>query len=266
MQLFFIDDSGTISPKTKIFQKHFVLGGLVIPEDQWHNLERDFSYVCKNFKVTGEIKWRFFGQKIGREDEDNSLSHLTIEERDELRRSLLLKITKYQSIKIIVSVVHLPTIYSLPMVNLPEEVYSFTYKPLTERFQYYLQDLSRSVGSKINGIIISDQRNPAQDRNLRNFHFKLLKSNSILESKYENLIETLFLAPSHHSIGIQFADLISGAIFRYFEHGDDRWFRLIEPNFRKGVKGNIEGYGLVRIPKNGWKEMTLSQENLSNLR
>ncbi len=76
MQLIFIDDSGTISPKNKISQNHFVLGGLIIPDEQWHNLEKDFSHICKDFRITGEIKWRFFGQKQGREDKDNSLSHL----------------------------------------------------------------------------------------------------------------------------------------------------------------------------------------------
>ena len=45
----------------------------------------------------------------------------------------------------------------------PEDVYFLTCKPLTEHFQYYLQTLSRKIGSKINGIIVCDHRNPAQD-------------------------------------------------------------------------------------------------------
>jgi hypothetical protein len=56
MHLFFIDDAGSISPGKKIAHNHFVLGGLVIPEDQWHNLERDFSQITKNFKIEDEIK------------------------------------------------------------------------------------------------------------------------------------------------------------------------------------------------------------------
>lgn len=83
MQLYFIDDSGSISPPNKIRQAHFVLGGLVVPEEQWHSLERIFFEICKTFNVRGEIKWRFFGQRRG-EDKENTLSHLSIAERDEL--------------------------------------------------------------------------------------------------------------------------------------------------------------------------------------
>lgn len=87
MHLFFIDDAGSIPPGKKIANNHFVLGGLVIPEDEWHNLERDFSQITRSFRIEDEIKWRYFGQKKGREDRENSLSHLTIDERDILRKN-----------------------------------------------------------------------------------------------------------------------------------------------------------------------------------
>ena len=103
MQLFFIDDSGSVPPQARLSNQHFVLGGLIIPEEKWHNLESEFFQICDNFKVNGEIKWRFFGQKIGREDKENTLSHLSILERDELRKILLSTAIKDPSIKIITS-------------------------------------------------------------------------------------------------------------------------------------------------------------------
>ncbi len=256
MHLFFIDESGSLPKEGKLTFNHFVLGGLVIPEEQWHHLEKDFFQICKRFNVQGEVKWRFFGQRHGREDRQNNLSHLGIDERDELRKSLLVAITRYNSIKIISAVTHLPTLYEAPQYPLtPDIVYSLTYKPLTERFQYYLQDLSRESGSKFNGIIVCDHRNPNQDRILSSFHNDLLKSGNNWKSKYANLVEHLFLSPSHYSIGLQFADLVSGVIFRYFEHADDRWFRLIEGSFRKNPNNQkTDGYGLIRIPGRLWKK------------
>lgn len=254
MHLFFVDDAGSIAPGKKLSHNHFVLGGLVIPEDQWHDLERDFSEIKRNFGIMGEIKWRFFGQKKGREDKDNSLSHLTIYERDQVRKEILLAITQYRSIKVIASVTHLPTIYHSSTIEDPEDIYFLTYKPLTEHFQYYLQELSRNGGSKINGIIVCDHRNPAQDRDLRRKHAGLLTLDFLFNSKYDNLIEHLFLSPSHYSIGIQCADLISGAIFRRFEHRDQRWYDLVDSNFYKGNERQIEGYGLIKNPKGNWKE------------
>ncbi len=135
MHLYFIDDSGDPSRSTT----HFVLGGVVIPGDQWHKLKDSFAYACERFKVHGEIKWRLFGKKPKPEDRENPISHLNFEEKDELRKLLLESLVKFNSVKIIASVVHLPTIYSNHQHLTPENVYSMAYKPLTERFQYYLQ-------------------------------------------------------------------------------------------------------------------------------
>lgn len=247
MQLYFIDDSGTISPPNKITQNYFVLGGLIIPEEQWRNLEIEFSQICKDFKVCGEVKWRFFGQKPGHEDKSNTLSHLSIDERDRLRKAFLTTLASNESIKIIVGVLHLVSIYSSLEVKTPEHAHSLAYKSLIAAYQRCLQELSQINGSTVNGIIISDHRNPLQDTALRKLHMDILKSENIEEPKYPNLIESLFLAPSHHSIGIQFADLISGATFRFFEHNDDRWYKLIEPNLWKSPIGQAENYGLIKI-------------------
>jgi hypothetical protein len=233
MQLYFIDDSGTISSPNKIIQTHFVLGGLVIPEGQWHSLEREFFEIRKAFNVDGEIKWRLFGQRRGREEKENPLSHLSIAERDELRNTLLMALADHKSIKLIVGVIHLPSIYSSLQTKTPEYVHDLAYKSLITTYQSYLYQLSQITNSTVNGIIISDHRNPTQDVALRNLHMDILKSEDMEPPKFPNLIESLFLAPSHHSIGIQFADLISGAVFRYFEHKDDRWFRLLKHNFWK---------------------------------
>ncbi|MEI8124925.1 MAG: DUF3800 domain-containing protein, partial [Parachlamydiaceae bacterium] len=67
------------------------------------------------------------------------------------------------------------------------------------------------------------------------------------------LIEGLFLAPSHLSVGIQFADMVVGAVFRKFEHQNDRWFNLLEPSWRKSPQGTMDGYGLIKFPQKGWK-------------
>lgn len=157
----------------------------------------------------------------------------------------------------IAGVTHLPTIYASSIYPMtPDTILSKTYQPLTERFQYYLQDLGRASGYRFNGIIICDQRNPNQDKMLSGFHHDLLKAENRRQSQYANLVEHLFLSPSHYSIGIQFADLIAGSVYRYFEHADERWFRLIKPSFRRDPRNSdvIDGYGLVRVPKGVWKE------------
>ena len=236
MHLHFIDDSGTISPPHKITQQYFVLGGPVIPEEQWHNLETAHSKVCNDFDVRGEIKWRFFGQRHGCEDKGNTLSHLNISERDKLRTALLTALMTNESIKIIAVAIHLPTIYKSSDTKAPEQVHGIAHKSLMDLFQMYLHELSQDTGSMVNGMIISDHRNPIQDMVQRNLHQDILKANNITHLTYPNLIEGLFFCPSHHSIGIQFADLVSGAIFRHYEHQDDKWYNLLHNNFLETEK------------------------------
>ena len=54
------------------------------------------------------------------------------------------------------------------------------------------------------------------------------------------------------SIGIQLADMVAGAVWRKFERGDDRWYKLVEPTLRRSRTGNVNGYGIIKVPREGW--------------
>lgn len=55
------------------------------------------------------------------------------------------------------------------------------------------------------------------------------------------------------SVGLQLADMVAGSIWRKFERSDDRYYKLIESAVRRGPAGNADGYGIVKVPKVGWK-------------
>lgn len=249
MQLFFIDESGTIPPYTKSSHiEYFTLGGIIIPEDHWHEIDKELALLKMNYQVSGEIKWRYFSPQ-NNSSKLNSLSHLTAVHKEEFRASLYSLLKRFKSIRSICAVVNVMKAYQLSYINNENDLYWYAYKQLTERFQYHLQDLSRTVGSKINGIIVCDHRQPRDDQQLRHLHQKLMVGSKKHHSSYQNLIEGVFIAPSHLSVGIQFADLIGGAVFRKYARQDDRYFKMIEPLFRRNSSGKIEGYGLVIWPK-----------------
>jgi len=249
MQLFFIDESGTIPPRDKIGNvNHFTLGGIVIPEDLWHEIDKALAFLKNNFQINGEIKWRYFSPQKPR-SQPNSLSHLNAVKKEELRSAIYKLIVKFKSVRLICAVVDIQKGYKLRYVHCENDLYWYAYKQMTERFQYYLQDLSRTVGSKINGIIVCDHRQPKDDYQLRTLHQKLLTGSEKHFSTYQNLIEGVFIAPSHLSVGIQFADMVAGAVYRKFVKDDSRFFDLIKGSFRKDQTGNIDGYGLVKWPK-----------------
>lgn len=251
MQMLFVDESGTPPPPGKSDAAIlFVLGGIVIPEDFWAKIAADLERLKKKYRVSGEIKWRYFAPPKGAKT--HSLSHLNSDEKDALRLELYEVIRSYRSIRLICVVTNVQLAYQMPYVNTADDVYWYSYKQLTERFQYYLQDLERTVGQRVNGIVVCDHRAPQDDERLRELHHRLLSGDRENFAKYSNLIEGLFIAPSHLSVGIQLADMVAGAVFRRFNAGDDRFYSQIEASFRRSPQGKVEGYGIVRFPKAGW--------------
>lgn len=239
MHLFFIDESGSAPPPEKKNTKYFVLGGVSIPEDHWHSISDELKI---KYGIDHEIKWRFFSPH--NKDDENKIRFLDIEKKEAFRKELFSSITKYKAVKIISVVNNIEESYKLDYINNAEDIHSASYIGLTRKFQNYLQDLTRTVGQKINGIIVCDHRGSRDDKNLRNLHHKLLDS-----GKSKNLIEGLFIASSDLSVGIQYDDIIAGSIFRKFEKGDDKYFNLIKNSIRTNITGDkTEGYGIAIFP------------------
>jgi hypothetical protein len=248
MHLLFIDESGNPPPPGKSGVTHFVLGGVIIAEEVWPKLAADMKRLKLQYNVYGEIKWRYFIS--GNMKPDNTLIHLNAAQRDSLRKDLLGALVKYKSVKVIAVVADIAQAYADATISNDTVLYHRAYKAMTERFQYFLQDLERTSGQRINGLIICDNRNShADDDKLRELHQRLISTDGSNTSNYQNLVEGLFIAPSHHSIGIQYADLVAGSIFRKVSADDSRFYDTIRPLIRCSEAGVIEGYGVVRIPK-----------------
>lgn len=235
MQLLFLDESGQITPQNKNHSKYFVIGGVSISENHWHALYKNLNQIKKEYKIDSEIKWRYFSPNNN--DEKNGLKHLIFEQKNEVRDKIYELIFNYPSIKIFSVVLNIKEIYKLPNINNTDDLYWYGYKQIIEHFQDHLQRLSIETGITINGVVIIDNRLPCNDDKLRNLHSKLDK-----EIKFKNLIEGLFVAPSHLSTGIQFADMVTGAIYRKFEQNDDKYFNKIKAYLLDHVAKNIVTY------------------------
>lgn len=251
MHFLFMDESGTPPKPGADEPRYFVVAGAVIPEGVWHTLRDGLMGLKIRHRVRGELKWRYFAP--ANDDARNPMRGLNQTTRDEIRSDVYKLILTTRSVKTIACVVSGAAAYDMPSVNDQQDIYHLAYKGVTERFQYYLQDISRESGTKQYGIVVADHRGSNDDKLLRQVHQKLLHSKGEFISSYENLIEGLFLEPSHLSIGIQLADLVAGAIWRKFERGDNTWFDKLDGSFRASAIGQIEGFGLVKSPKRGWR-------------
>jgi len=254
MHLCFLDESSTPpKPTNKGKGRYFVIAGLIMHEDQWHGVAAAMKALLehRDYRVHGELKWRYFSPH--NTDEENSVAHLPEERRNELRTKLFEIITARKSIRIVACVASVDAAYELGYVKDADDLYVYTYKPVTERFQYHLQDVSRAVGSKQLGIVVADHRGKTQDDHLRRQHRGLVQERGKFTSKYDNYVETVFLTPSHHSVGIQLVDLVAGAIGRYYNAKDETYASRLWRSFRASPSGKIEGYGLVKFPKDSWR-------------
>lgn len=254
MYLCFIDESGTPpKPGQQGRPPYFVIGGVIIHEAQWHDISDELKALKarEEFKIRGEIKWRYFGP--ANNDPENTVAHLDQEHKDAFRKAFYGIITKRKAVKIIACVASVAVAYQQDYVNTQEDLYQYTYKPISERFQYFLQDMERTVGSKQLGIMVADHRGKTQDDALRYKHQRFVEAEAPVFSNYNNYVETLFLTPSHSSVGIQLADMVAGAIGRKFNSNDALYYDQIEPSFRRSAAGNIQGFGSVKFPTHGWQ-------------
>lgn len=228
-----------------------MIGGIIIPETSWHRIRDGLMGIKIRRHIRGEIKWRYFAPN--NEDARNPMRNLQQAERDSIREEIYRLIGSESAVRTLACVSSKTAAYDMASVNTQEDLYQGTFKPVTERFQYHLQDIGKVTGRKEYGIVVGDHRGANDDRRLRGHHEKLLHSSSGFTSKYENLIEGLFLHPSNLSVGIQLADMVAGAVWRKFERNDDRFYKLLEPSLRTSKTGVINGYGLVKYPTVGFK-------------
>ena len=250
MHLLFIDESGTPPKPGKDHPHYFVVGGIIIPETSWFRMRDGLDGLKARRKLRGEIKWRYFAPS--NDDPRNPMRALPQAERDKVREEIYKLISSETAVKTMACVASVKAAYAMDSITGPDDIYHATYKPITERFEYYLTGFSKITGRKETGLIIGDHRGQQDDKRLRGHHQKLLHAKSPVITKYKNLVEGLLLQPSHLSIGIQLADMVAGAVWRKFERNDEKYYDLLKPSLRKDSSGNEAGHGIVKMPKAGW--------------
>jgi hypothetical protein len=250
MHILFLDESGTPPRPQDRYPSYFVVGGIIIPETSWHRIRDGLMGIKIRRKIRGEIKWRYFAPNNN--DDRNPMRGMDQSARDAIRIDIYKLIASENAIKTLACVTSKAPAYALNFISSQEDIYHATFKPVTERFQYHLQEIGRLTGRKEFGIVVGDHRGAKDDKRLRAHHEKLLHSSSDFTSKYLNLIEGLFIHPSNLSVGIQLADMVAGAVWRKFERKDETYYNLLLPSLRTSSQGKVEGYGIVKFPTKGF--------------
>jgi hypothetical protein len=247
MHILFVDESGT-APEPAHAEKSpkFVLGGIVISEETWPKLRDELEIVKRKYSVNGEIKWRYFLRSATAHH--FTLEHLTLRERDSLRRDLFEILGKYHSVRFFAVVVETEAAYKRDLCSTGEELYQLAFKLITEQFQSYLDSLEEKFGVGVKGMVVADNRNQIQDAELREFHHSLISMQSENFPSRDKLIEGLFFAASHLSVGTQFADLVAGAVYRKYVREDREFWEAIQGNFASNHYMGLNQDGVMEMP------------------
>ena len=145
MHLRFVDERGTPTKPNRTSPRYLVFGGVVIPEERWPYVWQKLVGLKTSNKYRGEVKWRYFSPRNN--DANNPMRGWSQERRDDFRDSFFRILTREGALRIIAGVSDAPLAYKLPNVNHQEDIYFRTYKVVTERFQYFLQDVSKESGA-----------------------------------------------------------------------------------------------------------------------
>jgi len=125
--------------------------------------------------------------------------------------------------------------------------YLLSLETLVERFCFEIGD--RSDG----GVIVAEKRDPTLDQTLELAWLNLkIQGTRFLQGKViADRIRGLSLRAKKDNIaGLQLADLVVSPIGRHvLGKPDQEDWRIVEQKFRRGKEGQIEGYGLVILPK-----------------
>lgn len=244
MHLCFVDESGTPPSKPNPARPYFTLAAVIIEEGEWRGIANKVRGYCLRHRLRGELKWRYFSPH------NSSAENPMLGRSAAERKALSLEFAGLVAdcpVTIIACVTDIEAAFEYASVTDQQQLYHFAYKPLSERFQYYLQDV------KGLGITIADHRGRDDDRLFRAHHDSLTGEKGKARSAYGRFVEGLFLQDSCHSIGIQLADFAAGAIHRAYSTTDGDIAAILKPRIRRKLDGSIMGHGIVHHPRDKFR-------------
>ena len=227
MHLLFLDESG--QPNDRMF----AVGGLAIRADEWEVVRRRWRDMLDGhgWPADKELKWH--GTRSGEVPPDVA---------DAAFRALA-----EMPVSCFVTVLRpLAGRQSHPdFFASDDDTYATALTFIAERFQRFL------AREDSYGVIVLDSRRREVDDRLRRF-FERLQESGTPFTQLERIVDSLMMGPSHHSLGLQLADLVVGTTLTAQRAPGDasRWFKQLQPRFaRHPDSGEVDGVGLKVFPE-----------------
>lgn len=222
MYILYLDESG--DPYGWQNQKHFVLGGVAIHEGQVYRLAKALDGIQQTYFPEIRIPLKLHATDI-RNGKGPHFKTLLPNVREMMLSDIydLIHKTRFPNLIAFSTGIHISAVRDRSLVL------SEVFEDLSERFDMFL-DRQHKAGRKTKGLLIIDQAHEVRYRALvREFQISGTKHRAYLG----NIIDIPYFAGGHDTRMLQLADHVAYAVFRYFEHVDDTYFRRVLPRFDK---------------------------------
>lgn len=251
MRIFYFDDSGN-KVSTGQGNRFFCLGGFSIDAQDLPLLKHHRDVMWKKHPGLGlpndEMKFAHVASERDRPGKSNPLVRvgMDLDSRRRFVLEALQGLVSIKSLEIVAGLVDKPSAYGKPHF-----VHAMTV--LMERSQMSLSEKSDF------GIMFCDEENRNQTP-LRD----VLTQGSTDYVKLTHIKETVAFVPSHLSPGVQFADLVAGAISRAANSGDWGYMNIILPAVRRSSTGAWDRHGIKIYPRGNFPKKNEAEFSSGN--
>jgi hypothetical protein len=263
------DYSASMTSKQLARHPFYVRSTLLINSDEWKTLSKDFKYLKTqyNIPIAKEVKWAYLwslkyfkdkGKSIPAEHEVKCFEELGSDKLVSFVEDALQLINNLTEKKIIISYtknINAPRINEKAMLSMH----------LQEHMQRIEMQLSKSDSDDL-GVLFFDPVNPQKNEHFRELYFELFEQGDYV--RYGHIKDSLNIENSHHSVGIQLADYISGAFSAVLKASDSAnysdgvrmYLNSVHPNLRRSFTGTIQGYGIREVPSSSTNRAWLDNQ------
>jgi hypothetical protein len=228
MYLLYLDESG--EPSDWENQSNFVIAGIAVHEYSIYNLHNKLATIQQRYFPSISVPIVFHASHIhSGKGIFRSLHEAT---RENLLRDLYQTIYENRFPGFLV----LGAIMDIDSAKTPNQVRCDTFEEVIASFNSFLV-VSHRLDRTNKGLVILDKNRVEQYRQL----LDELKQEGTKYGFLGNIVDIPYFARCRDTPLLQFADLCSYAMYRYYEKKDDTYIEIIKPRIWKNLDGRMFG-------------------------
>lgn len=267
----FSDENGTYSQKCSeqhlLRHPYYIRATIIVDAIQYWEISSRISSLRDRFKIDPhlEIKWSDIWESRQVEKRGKKIRDARIKAISDIGYKSLMSYME----DLCKLVGDIPTLQSIISITSNSKDGKFPEQDMIGRhLNFHMQRIQMDMNKKGYAILFVDPVGDNVDRSMRQQYYDYLKNDAYINN-YANIKDSLNIEMSHHSLGIQLADIVAGAFSSVlkndhenkYQWGRDLFYNYLKPTLRTNQNGDTLGYGIILEDKrNGLVELQLGTE------